>query len=101
MHLTWWFSWVNESVSVNHILGLVRLRVLSMSIQAICEVTRISPEHLGFDFYGEGSQLRHVLMDMCDQLQCANAVSSKERTSRTSQVGYGTMFSRPTVAPMV
>ena len=59
-----------------------------MSIQAICEVTRISPEHLGFEFYGGGSQ--HVLMDLCDQLQCANAVSSK-RTSRTSQVGYGTM----------
>ena len=53
-----------------------------MSIQAICEVgcfTRISPEHLGFEFYGGGSQLRHVLMDLCDQLQCANAVSSKER----------------------
>ena len=29
------FLWVNESVSVHHILGLVRLRVLSMSIQAI------------------------------------------------------------------
>jgi len=31
-----WLFWVNESVSVNHTLGLVRLRVLSVSIQAIC-----------------------------------------------------------------